>query len=152
MSPEGLISANRKQRLVSGVRALHRILVKPEPATSEKLRVLKTEQQKRPPPPLRSQSLLLCRGLIYSCTSALRRALPYSRQRCEHLYFHTGVPGSQKAKLFWQPTRMRRSVSDIYRFQQVDLTVWSVVYNLTSVYMQNAIWYMIIWIWILFRY
>lgn len=41
MSPKGLISANRKQRLVNGVRALRRIPVKPEPATLEKLYVLK---------------------------------------------------------------------------------------------------------------
>ena len=33
MSPRGLISANRKQRQVSGVRSLHKISAKPEPAT-----------------------------------------------------------------------------------------------------------------------
>lgn len=43
MSPQGLISANRKQRLVNGARTLHRIPVKPETATLEKLCVLKVE-------------------------------------------------------------------------------------------------------------
>lgn len=55
MGPQGLISANRKQRLVSGVRSVRKIPVKPEPATLDRVHVLKVSR----------------RAGILSCLSAL---------------------------------------------------------------------------------